>query len=607
MKQNNFGILRMLIRPYDPSSKLRHTDGPAEHLYDTRSDFLLFKHQTHLSVLLTIYNELPFRRTRRPKASGVITVRVRDNETGEILSGRSEALSISSDYAPTLLRCDLPFDYSMVSPMHTYTVEAIEEGIDDPLYSREILFYDLPGIRMLPTRWYEIENGWFTRWFSFDRETFTNPGDEADEVKVHFRLRSPLDLTKVLRHPEVSIRVVAPDGSETVRETRPNSDTLPGLTDDEATPATIFVEEHISLDPKRRGVWYIELRCMGYAVGSMLINTAAPARGGVWDGSDLEKIPDYTPAAGLKAWDDIESRWHAEGILRYRDSDEDSAFDSMIGLTDVKEKLRRHADMARFRMLRSRKSLPAIDAPLHAIFAGSPGTGKTTVAKLLGAELRRCGVLSKGHVVVRERSTLVGRYYGDEEKAIREALEEARGGILFIDEAYQLNQPQDPRDPARFVIESLMTALADESDRDWMLILAGYTDPVLKMLEMNPGLSSRIPATNHYIFPDYTAAELTEIAMNYLDSHGFRLTPGADARLRERIISDLAACPGKDLGNGRYVMNLIQTEILPATASRVVAMSNPTVRQLSLIVEDDIPRCRPAEIAGDARRIGFAV
>lgn len=265
-----------------------------------------------------------------------------------------------------------------------------------------------------------------------------------------------------------------------------------------------------------------------------------------------------------------------------------SAINKLTGLKSVKEKLCLYEKLVRFNKMREDAGLATYRVPLHAIFLGSPGTGKTTAARRMGIMLRKAGVLSKGHVVVRERATLVGKVYGSEEEKTLEALEEAKGGILFIDEAYQLYQPNDPRDPSRMVIETLMTALADECNRDWMLILAGYKDEMLRMFDMNPGLKSRIPESNIYIFEDFSEAELMEIAENYLNYNQYTMTSDAQDAIRRRLSSDYA-CRDKTFGNARHVINLIQTEILPSMASRVVDQENNDVESSSLIKSCDIP------------------
>lgn len=278
-------------------------------------------------------------------------------------------------------------------------------------------------------------------------------------------------------------------------------------------------------------------------------------------------------------------------------------FDRLTGLTSVKEKLSMYEKIVRFNRLRIDNNLSSYMPPLHAMFLGSPGTGKTTVARGMGAMLRRAGVLSKGHVVIRERASLLGPYYSSETKSTLDAIEEAQGGILFIDEAYQLYQPDDPRDPGKFVIEALITALSDESKRDWMLILAGYPDEMKRMFDMNTGLKSRIPDTNIYVFEDFTDSELLEIAQNYLCRYNYTLSPEAYDALARRIAAD-SLNRDKYFGNARYVINLIQTEIIPAMAARVLSGTDVGTEMLSEILSEDIPESGNT-IRTARPRIGF--
>ncbi|MDE6166576.1 MAG: AAA family ATPase, partial [Muribaculaceae bacterium] len=244
------------------------------------------------------------------------------------------------------------------------------------------------------------------------------------------------------------------------------------------------------------------------------------------------------------------------------------ALDNLTGLRDVKAKLVAYERVVRFNKMRADRGLPTSATPLHAMFLGSPGTGKTTVAKLLGHMLRRAGLLSKGHVVVRERATLLGQNYNSESEKTMAAIEEAQGGILLIDEAYQLYQSNDARDPGKFVIDTLLTALADESNRDWMLVLAGYPDEMMNLFNINPGFKSRIPDSNIYRFEDFTASELMEIADNYLKRLRYTLSDEARKALSGRLDADYA-CRTKNFGNARHVINMIQTEVLPAMALRL--------------------------------------
>lgn len=282
---------------------------------------------------------------------------------------------------------------------------------------------------------------------------------------------------------------------------------------------------------------------------------------------------------------------------------EELTLDKMIGLGSVKEKLVTYEHLVRFNKLRRDSGLPTPSIPLHAMFLGAPGTGKTTVAKMMGKMLADAGVLSYGHVVVKERSKLIGQFYSNEEKNTLRAIEDAQGGILFIDEAYQLYQPHDPKDPGKFVIETLMTALADESKRDWMLILAGYPDEMRKMFEMNPGLKSRIPDSNIYVFDDYTAGELMCIAENYLERNQYTLTGEAREALTLRLRSDYEQ-RDKSFGNARHVVNMIETDILPAMAARVILSGDCDVKALTEIHACDIPK-PIRKLQAVRQRIGF--
>lgn len=279
------------------------------------------------------------------------------------------------------------------------------------------------------------------------------------------------------------------------------------------------------------------------------------------------------------------------------------SMDFLVGLDNVKNKLSEYEKVVRFNCLRHRLRLPSVPAPLHAMFLGSPGTGKTTVAKMMGVMLRRAGLLSRGHVVVRERSTLMGPNYSDEQTLTLKALEEAEGGILFIDEAYQLYQPADPRDPGHFVLDTLLSALADESRRDWMLIMAGYTKEMRRMFDMNPGLASRFPENNIYVFEDLNASQLMEVAERYLANNEYTLSPEARQALCRRISADYDARTDS-FGNARYVRNLIQTEILPAMAMRVVNSGACDSRALTLVLPEDVPS-PVATPHGACRPMGF--
>lgn len=290
---------------------------------------------------------------------------------------------------------------------------------------------------------------------------------------------------------------------------------------------------------------------------------------------------------------DVPSEYEAKLISRrdntIRNTVEGSALarlDKMAGLEKVKEKIYSLMNFHKLQQMRSAAGLPVKQPALHARFLGNPGTGKTTVARLLGQIYKEMGLLSSGHVVLEERKNLIGRYYDSEAQAVENALNRAKGGILLIDEAYNLYVESDEKDPGRRILEYLLTALSDENNRDWMLILAGYPEEMTAMLKSNPGIDSRVGEV--FVFEDLSVDNLLQIADLYCDDNKYELSEEAREKLKSVISRDIVA-KGKNFGNGRYVNKLLERAISTRMATRLSKIASPTYDQLVTIEADDIP------------------
>ncbi|MEZ5954762.1 MAG: CbbX protein [Hyphomonas sp.] len=204
----------------------------------------------------------------------------------------------------------------------------------------------------------------------------------------------------------------------------------------------------------------------------------------------------------------------------------------LIGLKPVKSRIR---DIAAFLMVeRARKAMGLAQATptLHMSFTGNPGTGKTTVALKMASLLHRLGYVRKGHLVSVTRDDLVGQYIGHTAPKTKEVLKKAMGGVLFIDEAYYLYRPENERDYGQEAIEILLQVMENNRD-DLVVILAGYADRMDRFFESNPGFRSRI--AHHIEFPDYTDAELLEIAKHIADEQNYTLSGKAEEAMIEYI------------------------------------------------------------------------
>ncbi|QKW18843.1 right-handed parallel beta-helix repeat-containing protein [Kitasatospora sp. NA04385] len=256
--------------------------------------------------------------------------------------------------------------------------------------------------------------------------------------------------------------------------------------------------------------------------------------------------------------------------------------DSLVGLATVKQEVRTLIDLISVGRARQRAGLKAPSPRRHLVFTGAPGTGKTTVARLYGEILASLGVLQRGHLVEVARLDLVGEHIGSTAIRTAAAFDRARGGVLFIDEAYALAPEDGGRDFGREAIDTLVKLMEDHRD-EVVVIVAGYTVEMERFLAANPGLSSRFSRT--VTFPDYSADELLDIARAQAAEHEYRL---ADATESALLTHFAAIDRSTGFGNGRTARQVFET-MVERHASRVAHLPSPTTEDLQLLVPADLP------------------
>ncbi len=255
--------------------------------------------------------------------------------------------------------------------------------------------------------------------------------------------------------------------------------------------------------------------------------------------------------------------------------------DALVGIADVKKKIREVANVARLQLMRSAQGLPAIATSYHSVFSGNPGTGKTTVARLLGRIYKALGVLRKGHLVECDRATLVGEYVGQTAPKTNAVIDSALDGILFIDEAYALAKERE--DFGREAIDTLLKRMEDNRDR-LIVVVAGYPREMERFVNANPGLRSRF--NRFVVFPDYPPQELCRILSLMCRRNGLELS----RELKESVIGyfhALHAVRDEHFGNARLVRNCFEA-MVTAQASRLVNGPPPDGAALVRMTVDDL-------------------
>lgn len=255
--------------------------------------------------------------------------------------------------------------------------------------------------------------------------------------------------------------------------------------------------------------------------------------------------------------------------------------DGLCGLDKVKADVKSLINLVKVRRLRQEHGLPVPPMSLHLVFLGNPGTGKTTVARLLAKIYRAIGVLSKGQLVEVDRSGLVAGFVGQTALKTGEVIEKALGGVLFIDEAYSLYRGKDDSFGLE-AIDTLVKGMEDHRD-DLVVILAGYSREMEEFLTANSGLRSRFP--NIIEFPDYTAGELVEITKSIVASKGYRLAPACEIPLLAYYQRQQQEGDPRTNGNGRMARNKVEEAVI--ACSRRNVRTPEAQRDLELLLPED--------------------
>lgn len=256
--------------------------------------------------------------------------------------------------------------------------------------------------------------------------------------------------------------------------------------------------------------------------------------------------------------------------------------DALIGLGKVKSKVQDLIVYQKVQKLRREKNLHSTKNTLHLAFTGNPGTGKTTVARIVGRIYRKIGLLSKGHFVEVSRTDLIAGYQGQTALKVKKVIEQAKGGVLFIDEAYSITENDHSDSYGRECLTELTKALEDYRD-DLVVIVAGYTEPMNKFFMSNPGLKSRF---NTFIeFNDYNSVELNEILYSMCQSNDYVLDDEAREKIRLYFEQQISS-KNENFANARLVRNLYD-DLVMNHARRVINVDNPESVILSTIKAED--------------------
>jgi hypothetical protein len=303
----------------------------------------------------------------------------------------------------------------------------------------------------------------------------------------------------------------------------------------------------------------------------------------------LEILPDwYRKAHSIKPQGSSKKSKQDEGQDSSNGSNGNTTFhnaklENLIGLTTVKSEVEKLFNVVKVRQIRQRRGMEASPSTLHMVFTGNPGTGKTTVARIIAEVFNEIGLLSKGHLVEVDRQALVGEYIGHTAPKMTKVVENALGGVLFIDEAYSLAQGGE-KDFGKEAIDTLVK-LMEDNRKDLVVIAAGYPEEMEKFLNANPGLKSRFYKTIQ--FEDYLPDELGEIFAGICNLKGYGYSADVFEKVK-KLIENEKIKGEKQFGNGRGVRNIFE-KIEMNQANRLGKMDDePTDDELASILPEDI-------------------
>lgn len=348
--------------------------------------------------------------------------------------------------------------------------------------------------------------------------------------------------------------------------------------------------------------WAVKAAEQGYAPGQALVGICYRLGMGVkqdeeesekWIRKAKEQGDDATDellAQFFKAEKNIPKKIEHEHVEKkeINVSEEDvpkllAELNSMIGLASVKNEVTNLVNLLKVNKLRQEKGQQGMTMSQHLVFSGNPGTGKTTVARLLAKIYTALGILSKGQLVEVDRSKLVGRYIGETAIKVSEVVKQSLGGILFIDEAYSLTVDKSENDFGKEAVDTLLKGMEDHRD-DLVVIVAGYPDLMDKFLESNPGLRSRFNRFIH--FEDYTPSEMVDIFKGLIEKNNYHLAEGIEDKLVPFFTKKFNP-RAKGFANGRTVRNYFE-QVVSSQANRLAGKSDIKEDELFVFTADDL-------------------